>query len=29
MVCGARGEVFLIRYDCDSNYSELETRKRA
>lgn len=29
MACGARGEVFLIRYDCASNYIELETRKRA
>jgi len=29
MACGARGEVFLIRYDCVSNYIELETRKRA
>ena len=29
MACGARGEVFLIRYNCVSNYIELETRKRA
>jgi hypothetical protein len=28
MACGARGEVFLIRYNCVSNYIELETRKR-
>ena len=27
--CGARGVVFLIRYNCVSNYIELETRKRA
>ena len=29
MACGARGEVFLILYNCVSNYIELETRKRA
>ena len=29
MACGARGEVFLIRYNCVSNYIELETRKGA
>ena len=28
MACGARGEVFIIRYNCVSNYIELETRKR-